>query len=42
MELNGDNNKEILKNKVYIYIYYIDITKLLINGQNNVENNKIF
>lgn len=41
MELNGDNNKEILKNKVYIYLY-IDITKLLINGQNNVENNKIF
>lgn len=31
MELNGDNNKEILKNKVYIYLY-IDITKLLING----------
>lgn len=22
MELNGDNNKEILKNKVYIYILY--------------------
>lgn len=41
MELNGDNNKEILKNKVYIYLN-IDITKLLINGQNNVENNKIF
>lgn len=31
MELNGDNNKEILKNKVYIYLN-IDITKLLING----------